>query len=289
MKPADELTQRLREMPLTERSGVILERLRATLAGVSHAGASDEQVVGILCRAVKQAIGLLVYPGEVAARASLQDLAEYLANEFEEPDWTAPRPAAASAVHIPPRPAPAAAAAPVPNVAFVLSSPRAGSTLLRVMLHGHPEIFSPPEMNLLPFESMGQRAAWFQQHGFGWMDRGVVATVAALGRMSAGQAHARIRAWELADAPVADVYRGLHGAAKRALLVDKSPPSMPPMPRSSDRPTNGFMRPATSIWFGTPPRSSTRWCGCGFIASMARRGPRGIRRPGSMPRTVGGR
>lgn len=223
LKPADEFALQLKGMPLTERSGAILERLRASLAGVTRTGASDEQIVGILCRAVRQTIGLIVYPSEVAARSSLRDLADYLAHEFEEPDWTTPRPDSASATLIPPRLAPAAAGARVPNVGFVLSSPRAGSTLLRVMLHGHPDIFSPPELNLLPFESMGQRAAWFQQHGFGWMGRGLVATVAALGRMSPEQAQARIRAWELADTAVADVYRGLHGAAKRALLVDKSP------------------------------------------------------------------
>lgn len=249
MKPAGEFALQLKGMPLTERSGAILERLRASLAELlgrdvtavsgdlvfpwarsaiasavaPRSGASDEQFIGVLCRSAKQTIGLVVYPGEVAARVSLRDLAEYLANEFEEPDWTTPRPGAASAARIPPRPTTAAAGARVPNVGFVVSSPRAGSTLLRVMLHGHPDIFSPPELNLLPFESMGQRAAWFQQHGFGWMDRGVVATVAALGRMSPQQAQAQVRAWEHADAPVADVYRGLHGAAKRALLVDKSP------------------------------------------------------------------
>jgi len=40
------------------------------------------------------------------------------------------------------------------QTAFLLGVPRSGTTLLRVMLAGHPRIFSPPEMLLAPFETM---------------------------------------------------------------------------------------------------------------------------------------
>src|SRR5439155_12751 len=45
-----------------------------------------------------------------------------------------------------------------PPMLFLLSSPRSGSTLLRVMLQGHPRLFSPPELHLLPFDGMKDRA-----------------------------------------------------------------------------------------------------------------------------------
>jgi len=35
----------------------------------------------------------------------------------------------------------------------VLSPPRSGSTLLRVMLGGHPQLFAPPELELLSFNT----------------------------------------------------------------------------------------------------------------------------------------
>src|SRR3979409_2802780 len=40
---------------------------------------------------------------------------------------------------------------------LVLSPPRSGSTLLRVMLGGHPELFAPPELELLAFSTLAER------------------------------------------------------------------------------------------------------------------------------------
>ncbi len=40
---------------------------------------------------------------------------------------------------------------------FVLSPPRSGSTLLRVMLGGHPRLFAPPELELLEFDTLAER------------------------------------------------------------------------------------------------------------------------------------
>lgn len=42
---------------------------------------------------------------------------------------------------------------------FILTAPRSGSTLLRVMLAGHPRLFCPPELNLIGFETMREREA----------------------------------------------------------------------------------------------------------------------------------
>ena len=42
-------------------------------------------------------------------------------------------------------------------VCFVLGAPRSGTTLLRVMLAGHPRLFSPPEMIVAPFRTMAER------------------------------------------------------------------------------------------------------------------------------------
>ncbi len=44
----------------------------------------------------------------------------------------------------------------VEDIGLLLSSPRSGSTLLRLMLAGHPRLFCPPELNLLPFESLSR-------------------------------------------------------------------------------------------------------------------------------------
>jgi amino acid adenylation domain-containing protein len=44
---------------------------------------------------------------------------------------------------------------------FILSPPRSGSTLLRVMLAGHPDLFAPPELALLPFQTLAERQTVF--------------------------------------------------------------------------------------------------------------------------------
>lgn len=44
---------------------------------------------------------------------------------------------------------------------FLLSPPRSGSTLLRVVLGGNSQLFSPPELYLLSFNSLQQRAEHF--------------------------------------------------------------------------------------------------------------------------------
>jgi hypothetical protein len=43
--------------------------------------------------------------------------------------------------------------------AFVVGSPRSGTTLLRVMPAGHSQLFSPPELVLAPFATMAERQA----------------------------------------------------------------------------------------------------------------------------------
>src|SRR6185436_1261639 len=56
-----------------------------------------------------------------------------------------------------------------PPALFVLSPPRSGSTLLRVMLGGHPELFSPPELELLSYNSMAERKAAYPGRDSFWL------------------------------------------------------------------------------------------------------------------------
>lgn len=48
-----------------------------------------------------------------------------------------------------------------PSAIFVLSPPRSGSTLLRVMLGGHPQLFAPPELYLLSYNNLADRKNWY--------------------------------------------------------------------------------------------------------------------------------
>ncbi len=106
---------------------------------------------------------------------------------------------------------------------FILSAPRSGSTLLRVMLAGHPELFAPPELHLLPFDSMNRRRLMFEKLGYGWMRRGLISAIAELGGLTPQKAEAEVEALERGEAPVAEVFERLQERAQPRILVDKSP------------------------------------------------------------------
>lgn len=109
-----------------------------------------------------------------------------------------------------------------PRAIFVLSPPRSGSTLLRVLLGGHPALFSPPELELLGFETLGERARICSGRDAFWREGTLRAAMEALG-IDADAAQALMAKREAADMNVADFYCELQGWLGSRLLVDKSP------------------------------------------------------------------
>lgn len=109
----------------------------------------------------------------------------------------------------------------VPPIVLVISSVRAGSTLLRAMLAGHPDLMAPPELHLLMFESMAERKQQLAAMGAIWMSFGLIHTLEMAGATTeeAAQRLARI---ESDDLPIPDFYRMLQRQAGGRLLVDKS-------------------------------------------------------------------
>ncbi|CAM2069763.1 Sulfotransferase [Sulfidibacter corallicola] len=104
---------------------------------------------------------------------------------------------------------------------FVLCSPRCGSTLLRVMLAGHPGLFAPPELHLLPYRTMAERANTPGMSEF--MGLGLVKALTVLSDTSMKTAQKELRAWERDDRSIPDVYHALTTAAAPRMLVDKTP------------------------------------------------------------------
>ncbi len=119
---------------------------------------------------------------------------------------------------------PAAAAAPPrkPRAVFLLSPFRSGSTLLRVMLAGHPRLFSPPELELLGFASLGERRRVLSGRD-AFAREGLLRAVMELRACDAGSAAAVVGEAEERDEPTASFYRRLVEWAGDRLLVDKTP------------------------------------------------------------------
>lgn len=112
-------------------------------------------------------------------------------------------------------------AEPNPPALFILSPPRSGSTLLRAMLAGHPDLFVPPELDLLGFNTLGERRA--QLSGAESFRRnGPLRAIMQLQASDMATARRLMASYEEQDLPTPAFYRLLQEWAAPRLLVDKS-------------------------------------------------------------------
>jgi biotin carboxylase len=109
---------------------------------------------------------------------------------------------------------------------FILSSPRSGSTLLRVMLAGHSRLFSPPELNLLPFPTMAERERILggDAHRVIPCDQrvGLIEAVMHVTGRDAWEAESWASRLSAEHASTEDAYRFLRESAAPRRVVDKS-------------------------------------------------------------------
>jgi len=105
---------------------------------------------------------------------------------------------------------------------FILSAPRSGSTLLRSILGGHQDLFSPPELELLNFETLGERKEEFSDR-FSFYREGVVKALMEINQCSGEEANKLMNGYEQRDITFQEMYAILQNGIKGRLLVDKSP------------------------------------------------------------------
>ncbi|HKV06686.1 MAG TPA: amino acid adenylation domain-containing protein [Thermoanaerobaculia bacterium] len=122
---------------------------------------------------------------------------------------------------IPPLP-PAPPSPKNPRAVFLLSPPRSGSTLLRVMLAGHPALFAPPELELLGFNTLRERKAAFSGR-YGFWAEGTVRALMELEGSGSEEAWQIMAGAETRDLSVRDFYREIQERTGGRLLVDKTP------------------------------------------------------------------
>jgi hypothetical protein len=104
-------------------------------------------------------------------------------------------------------------------VTFVLGVPRSGTTLLRVMLAGHPRLFSPPEMVIAPFATMAERT---QQMQVRWWEKGGLRR-ALMGLTGCTVEEAKARERDMGGWTIPQVYAHLQELGGDRMLVDKCP------------------------------------------------------------------
>jgi hypothetical protein len=106
-------------------------------------------------------------------------------------------------------------------ICFVLGAARSGTTLLRVMLDMHPGLWAPGELHLANFATMADRA----HHLMPFLRYMPIPEAAARCGESIAAFSRTFRGWELAAAPVTDVFQHLHEANPAVMIVDKSSPN----------------------------------------------------------------
>jgi amino acid adenylation domain-containing protein len=105
---------------------------------------------------------------------------------------------------------------------FILSPPRSGTTLLRVMLAGHSCIFAAPELQLLNFDTLAQRRAALVGPYSPWRE-GTIRAVMELEGCDARSATELMESHERNGLTAKAFYGWLQERAGDRVVVDKSP------------------------------------------------------------------
>ncbi len=110
-----------------------------------------------------------------------------------------------------------------PPAVFVLSPPRSGSTLLRIMLAGNKKLFSPPELDLLSFNTLRERREAFSEEGLEIWLEATIRAIKELKQTDVDEARRIMDAFVAQDMTVKEYYRTLQEWMGDRILVDKSP------------------------------------------------------------------
>ncbi len=109
-----------------------------------------------------------------------------------------------------------------PPAIFILSPPRSGSTLLRVMLGGHPHLFAPPSLELLSYNTLQERRQHFSGGNSFWRE-GLIRAVMQIRHCPVEAATQLVESWENESLTMQACYAQLQIWLGQKTLVDKTP------------------------------------------------------------------
>lgn len=109
-----------------------------------------------------------------------------------------------------------------PSAIFILAPPRSGTTLLRVLLGGHPQLFAPPELELLSFNTLAERKHAFSG-AFGFWLEGLLRAIMEIKGCGAEEAVSIMRELEARDLSTKEFYGLMQEWIGDRKLVDKTP------------------------------------------------------------------
>jgi hypothetical protein len=100
---------------------------------------------------------------------------------------------------------------------------RSGSTLCRIMLAGHPGLFSPPELQLLMFNTLAERAQTWGGGYDHYLMEGTIRAVMEIKGCGMEEAQAIMHGFEQSGMSIQQFYRRMQDWIAPRTLVDKTP------------------------------------------------------------------
>ena len=236
------MRQEILALPPAERGGKFLDALRSWVAQVTGRAKQDISPTApfadidktwhdpfVMSEALylhfDEHLDFPFYLTDLETLTNLEELASFVARELEPPPPPLPYadPHAGGAWAWPSTgPYPHAISAKQ-SIVFLLGAHRSGTTLLRTMLTGHPDLFGPPELYLLQVDSMGELRSQIARLGNPFYRLGLVQTFAHLLNVPVHEAEEKVRRLEEANVPTHAVYADITRLAGGRLLVDKTP------------------------------------------------------------------
>jgi amino acid adenylation domain-containing protein len=236
---------------------MLLAEMWREVLGVGQIGAEDnffnlggDSIKGaVFINRLQERLGEIVHVVTIFNHSTIRGLAQYLEDQYAEAvarvcgknataragriDGTTPeaervdeRRIAEARLIITPLPARAAqeknARSKNSQAIFVLSAPRSGSTLFRVMLAGHPKLFAPPELELLSFNTLEERQNAFTGGDSFWLE-GALRAIMEIKGYDAAQAKSIMQAFEERRLTTQEFYRQMQSWLGDRRLVDKTP------------------------------------------------------------------
>ncbi|MCW2795680.1 amino acid adenylation domain-containing protein [Nocardioides sp.] len=206
-------------------------------------GGSSVQAA-ILAHVLEDALGEFVYPVAVYDAPTVAELSDYVRENYADAvlrRWGSGAPVAGPEhtvaadtdalrrLQLAVRPLPdrsdrpADPGEPLAPAVFVLSPPRSGSTLLRVVLGVHPGLFAPPELQLLNFTTLRERRRVFSSERDSFWLQGSVRAIMELLGCGPERAERVMADCERRNLSVPEFYGYLQALAGDRMLVDKTP------------------------------------------------------------------
>lgn len=106
---------------------------------------------------------------------------------------------------------------------FLLSPPRSGSTLLRVMLAGNNSLFSPPELDLLSFDRLQDRKKFFIEKNLEIWTESTIRAIMELKDCDLETATKIMNAYEERNISTLELFSEIQKLAGNRIVVDKTP------------------------------------------------------------------